>query len=113
MNKIVHAEYSQFKRGNVGRGLMLAGASRAAGVANIIVGVPVTALVASAGLLVVAVCIVGAVATSPLLVTKAAGVPLACGMGAVSGVFIAGAVVIALGTSPLTLIVAPELTYMP
>jgi len=65
------------------------------------------------GLLVGAVFIVGAVATAPLLVTKAAAVPLACGMTAVTGIFIAGAVVVALGTSPLTQIVAPELTYMP
>lgn len=114
MNKVVHAEYRQFKKGNIGRGIMLAGASRVAGVGNIIIGVPVTAVVATAGLLVGAVCIVGAVATAPLLVTRAtAGVPLACGMGAVTGVFIAGAVVIALATSPLTQIVAPELTYMP
>ena len=113
MNKIVHAEYRAFKRGNIGTGIMLAGASRAAGVANIIVGVPVTAVVATAGLLLGAVCIVGAVATAPLLVTKAAGIPLACGLGAVTGVGFAGLVVVALATSPLTQIVAPELTYMP
>ena len=71
MNKIVHAEYRAFKRGNIGTGVMLAGASRVAGVANIIVGVSFTAVVATAGLLVGAVCLVGAVATAPLFITRA------------------------------------------
>jgi len=49
MNKIVHAEYRAFKRGNISTGVLLAGTSRAAGVANIIVGIPVTAVVAAGG----------------------------------------------------------------
>lgn len=50
-NKIVHAEYRAFKRGNIGMGVMLAGVSRSAGVANIINGVHVGAFVVALGTL--------------------------------------------------------------